>query len=72
MENTSICTKYSDKFAYYAGYGALVGTVCNLIFFKRVKTGFLIGLGLGAGYCHNEFITCFKNIFIYEKMNTLQ
>jgi hypothetical protein len=69
MENNNVCTKYSDKMIYYTPYCAIFGAVCNLIFFKRIKTGFLIGLGIGAGYCHNEFKSCFKTIFLNDKMN---
>lgn len=69
MENSSICTHYSDRLAHYAGFGFLLGGLSNLIFFKRVKTGALMGFGLGAGYCHNEFITCFKTLFMNEKLH---
>ncbi len=67
-KHTNICTKYSNKLAYYAGYGFLIGGICNLLFFKRIKTGLLIGFGVGAGYCHKEFVKCFYDIFTNEKL----
>ena len=63
MDNSNICTEYADKIKIYAGTCALVGGILNLIFFKRITSGIIIGFGIGAGYSHNYMMNYLKNIY---------
>jgi hypothetical protein len=73
MENSiNYSSQYINRLIYYAPRSAVICAALQLIFFKRVTTGFLFGLALGAGYCHKDFKQAFNRIYNFKLISDIE
>jgi hypothetical protein len=62
---------YLSRLAHYSAYGALIGSVLSTLMFLKMKRGLLFGLGLGAGYCHEDLTKVYETYYSKKKTHSL-
>jgi len=53
---------YLNRLAFFGGSAALASGLISAILLMKFRRGFIFGLGLGAGYCHNDFSNILKSM----------
>ncbi len=54
---------YLTRLIHYCGYGFILGSLTSILFRLSLKKGIIVGVGIGAGYCHTDLAKVFKNMF---------
>ena len=53
---------YVERMFRYAGKGLFLGLI-SLYFFGKFRSGAILGMGIGAGYCHKDLSNVLKFSF---------
>lgn len=51
---------YFNKLLNYGGKGLIIGSITSYLLLSKWRTGALLGLGIGAGYCNKELFNIFN------------
>ncbi len=54
---------YLNRLIHYSGYGAILGGIASTILLLKFRRGFILGLGIGAGYCHDDLMNFYKTYY---------
>lgn len=55
----SYASNYFKRASHYMGYGFLFGGLISMVLLMKFRRGAILGLGIGAGYCHKDLINIF-------------
>ncbi len=61
LVETNYLNLYASRLTQYAGLSSIFFGLISAMFLMKFKTGFLLGIGLGAGYCHNDLLNMMKH-----------
>ena len=66
------CTSiYFNRLAHYTVYGAIFGSIVSMVMLIKLKRGFLFGVGLGAGYCHEDLLKIYHSYCSKKKTHSM-
>ena len=61
VEQSNLANIYWNRLAFFGGSSAILTGLLSAILLMKFRRGLVLGLGIGAGYCHNDLRNMIKS-----------